>query len=192
MIFWGKVKVNIILVIITGILLLTFIMQGYFQKQLDSYLKPGDVKGPAIAMKEVILAGRDKGEKIWEIRAPSVVVGADKKEATYRGNITGILYSSGKPFLQVKASFIKMQMGNRSLNIQDEIEISQFGKEGRFITKDMIWDASTGEFVCPNKISVISQKGFFKANRLKGNTRTGQFMLENVFWEGELPQKEDL
>lgn len=192
MIFLRKVKGSMILVIITGILLLTFIMQGYFQKQLDSYLKPGDVKGPAIAMKEVIMAGRDKGEKVWEIMAPSVVVGADKKEATYRGNITGILYSSGKPFLQIKASFIKMQMGNRSFNIQDEIEILQIGKEGRFFTKDMFWDASTGEFTCPNPISVVSQKAIFKARRLKGNTRTGRFMLENVFWEGELPQKEDL
>lgn len=167
-------------------------MQGYFQKQLDSYLKPQHVKRPAIAMKGIMMVGRDKGEKIWELKAPSLLVGADKKEATYSGDITGILYSAGKPFLLVKTSFIKMQMGNRSFSIQDKVEISQFGKEGRFFTKDMMWDASTGEFICPNPISVVAQKSVFKARRLKGNTRTGQVMLENVFWEGELPQKEDL
>lgn len=190
--FFKKIRFGIFFIIMTGILLLTFIMQGYFQKQLDSYLKPQHVKMPAIAMKGIMMAGRDKGEKVWELKAPSLLVGADKKEATYSGDITGILYSAGKPFLLVKTSFIKMQMGNRSFSIQDKVEISQFGKEGRFFTKDMMWDASTGEFICPNPISVVAQKSVFKARRLKGNTRTGQVMLENVFWEGELPQKEDL
>lgn len=180
-----KNKVAIFILIMLGILFLTLATQEYFHSELNKFVQPSNFQLPAISMNGVIIVGRNKGKKEWEITAPSVTVSSNKKDAVYKGELRGTIFNEGEPFLIFSASFVKMQMKNRSFKAQNGVEIKRVDGNETFLTPEIEWDAPTGNFVAPGPIKVVSPNGLFMAKRLTGNTRTGKLMMEHVSFEAE-------
>lgn len=175
-----KIQIHLVFMVIAGGLFLTFVTQGYLHQKLEKYNHNSNSVIPIVILRDVVIVGRDRGKKRWEVAAPSVVLGKDKRDIVCKGSVNAVIYNDKQPFLHVKGSFIKMQMNTNSFFLQNGVELRRQNGDERLITDEMTWDAVKGEFICPRPILVISPKGTFKAKQLKGNTKTGEMILEEI------------
>jgi len=124
-----------------------------------------------VELHHLVVAGRERGKKGWELEAETVRVSRDERFTDLRQVRRGVLYSQGKPTLRLRAGTARLDAQTRDLKISNGITVD--GEDGlRIRSEQANWIAERQTLVCPrpivvsvNQVRILAPRVEYQADR---------------------------
>lgn len=169
------------------LLFLAMLTQDLLRLLVNPILQSPLEKEPSIEVRGAVVVGRQGGEKVWEFRAPFILVGEQKREVAYRGEGEGTVFRGGKPFLYIRAPFIKLDLVTKDAHVLGGVTLRVAEGGTTMFTKELHWQGQKGILTAPYPLRILAPEGAYEADSMDGDLNTGEIRLNHMRGKMSVP-----